>query len=127
MQIQTHLQGYFLPLLIAMFLPVHAQAEIYLSVAGTYKTGVFNEGATEIAVYDTVSKKLLVVNADANSVDILSIDSIFNSTTSKNASFDSRSDNKGVAPEEVVVGEINDEAYTFIGFERHGGHYSVQS
>ena len=42
----------------------------------------------------------------------------FNSTNSGNDSFDSRSDDKGVEPEGVDVGEINGRMYAFIGLER---------
>lgn len=40
---------------------------------GTYETGVFDEGASEIVAYDAVSRRLFSVNADANSVSIVSI------------------------------------------------------
>ena len=36
-------------------------------------------------------------------------------------SFDSRSDAKGAEPEGVVVGEVDDQTYAFIGLERVGG------
>ena len=44
---------------------------IRLSVAGTYATGVFDEGAAEIVDYDPVSMRLFVVNGDANAIDVL--------------------------------------------------------
>ncbi len=45
----------------------------------------------------------------------------FNATNDENGSFDDRSDNKGVEPEEVAVGMVGDRLYAFIGFERLGG------
>jgi len=36
-------------------------------------------------------------------------------------SFDSRSDAKGVEPEGVVIGEVDDSTYAFVGLERVGG------
>ena len=45
---------------------------------------------------------------------------IFNSNGSPD-SFDSRSDNKGPEPENVVTGVIGDRTYAFIGLERVGG------
>ncbi|MEM7757707.1 MAG: choice-of-anchor I family protein [Cyanobacteria bacterium P01_A01_bin.40] len=45
---------------------------------------------------------------------------IFNSNGTAD-SFDSRSDNKGVEPEGVVVGEIDHKFYAFVGLERVGG------
>lgn len=47
---------------------------------GTYETGVFDEGASEIVAYDAVSRRLFSVNADANSVSIVSIVNPFNPT-----------------------------------------------
>lgn len=44
----------------------------------------------------------------------------FNSTHDAN-DFDSRSDNKGVEPEGIAVGEIEDRTYAFVGLERVGG------
>ncbi|WP_186580096.1 choice-of-anchor I family protein [Aquibacillus kalidii] len=35
--------------------------------------------------------------------------------------FDSRSDDKGVEPESVITGEVNDTPYAFVGLERQGG------
>ncbi|MEE4174871.1 MAG: hypothetical protein V2I57_11520, partial [Xanthomonadales bacterium] len=46
---------------------------IGLEVIGTFETGVFDEGAAEIVSYDRWSRRLFVVNADANSVDVLDI------------------------------------------------------
>ena len=45
----------------------------------------------------------------------------FNSDNDKNASFDSRSDDKGPEPEGVTTGVINGHTFAFIGLERIGG------
>lgn len=45
---------------------------------------------------------------------------IFNTTNSAN-SFDNRSDDKGVEPESVVVGDVNGRQYAFVGLERDSG------
>ena len=55
---------------------VSAGADIELKVAGTYESGVFDEGAAEIAAYDPWLKRLFVTNADANTLDVLSIRNI---------------------------------------------------
>jgi DNA-binding beta-propeller fold protein YncE len=47
-------------------------SELDIELLGTYKTGKFDEGAAEIAAYDTATKRLFVVNA-AGSVDVLDI------------------------------------------------------
>ena len=39
----------------------------------------------------------------------------------ENNTFDNRSDNKGPEPEAVVIGEVGDRTYAFIGLERIGG------
>ncbi len=44
-----------------------------LNPIGTYKTGVFDEGAAEIVTHDPVDQKLYITNADENSIRILSI------------------------------------------------------
>lgn len=45
----------------------------------------------------------------------------FNSTDDENDSFDDRSDNKGPEPEGVVVAEVFESTYAFVGLERMGG------
>jgi len=47
--------------------------ELELSVAGTFETGVFDEGAAEIVAYDAETQRLFVVNSDATTVDILDV------------------------------------------------------
>ena len=47
-----------------------ANAAIQLQRAGTYESGIFDEGAAEIAAYDALSQKLFVTNANANTVDV---------------------------------------------------------
>lgn len=53
-----------------------AKAPIQLVPVGTYESGTFDEGAAEIGAYDPCSRQLFVTNADANSVDILSLKNI---------------------------------------------------
>jgi hypothetical protein len=40
---------------------------------GTYSTGIFDEGAAEIAAYDPGTQRLFVTNANSNNLDILDI------------------------------------------------------
>lgn len=53
-----------------------ADAKIHLAPVGTYESGAFDEGAAEIGAYDPMSKRLFVTNADANTIDILSLKNI---------------------------------------------------
>lgn len=50
-----------------------AQAQVVLEVLGTYRTGVFGQGAAEISAYDPQTRRVFVVNGGAKTVDILSI------------------------------------------------------
>jgi DNA-binding beta-propeller fold protein YncE len=53
-----------------------ADAKIRLEVAGTYASGVFDEGAAEISAYDAATKRLFITNADANMLDVVSIKNV---------------------------------------------------
>src|SRR5262245_51929110 len=44
-----------------------------LKLLGSYQTGVFAQGAAEIAAFDPASKRLFFVNANAATVDILDL------------------------------------------------------
>lgn len=46
---------------------------IQLEVAGSYHTGVFDEGAAEVVAYDRYSGRVFVVNANDASIDVLDI------------------------------------------------------
>ena len=48
-------------------------AALTLTPIGTYATGVFDEGASEIVAYDPASQRLFSVNAAATTVDILDL------------------------------------------------------
>jgi DNA-binding beta-propeller fold protein YncE len=50
-----------------------AAAGVSLDKLGTYATGVFDDGAAEIAAYDAGTKRLFVVNANAATVDVIDI------------------------------------------------------
>ncbi len=52
---------------------LHANPDITLSVLGTYVSGAFNQGASEISAYDPKSERLFVVNGAASSIDVLDI------------------------------------------------------
>jgi 2',3'-cyclic-nucleotide 2'-phosphodiesterase / 3'-nucleotidase / 5'-nucleotidase len=46
---------------------------IRLTEISRYTTGVFNQGAAEISAYDSTSKRLFVINAQAATIDILDL------------------------------------------------------
>ncbi len=72
------------------------------------------EAATGALVYDSGDELELITSQDPV------FGPFFNSTNDELA-FKNRSDNKGPEPEAVVVGEIENEQYAFIGLERIGG------
>ncbi|GAA3562339.1 choice-of-anchor I family protein [Marinobacter xestospongiae] len=49
------------------------RATIELSVLGSYRTNLFDEGAAEIVAHDPVHQRLFVINAAASTVDVLDI------------------------------------------------------
>ncbi len=54
-----------------------ANSDLSLFITGTYETGIFDEGAAEIAAYDPRRKRLFITNANENTVDIVSIRNVF--------------------------------------------------
>ncbi|WP_417611418.1 choice-of-anchor I family protein [Owenweeksia hongkongensis] len=56
-----------------MALAGQAQNLIDLSVIGTYKTGVFDDGAMEIAAYDATTQKVFAVNGSTGTIEVLDI------------------------------------------------------
>lgn len=53
---------------------------ISLKALGTHKTGIFNEGASEIVAHDPATQRVFVINADAAVVDVLDISDPANPT-----------------------------------------------
>lgn len=46
---------------------------VNLQLLGTYQSGVYDDGATEIAAYDVTTQRLFSVNASTGSIDVLDI------------------------------------------------------
>lgn len=84
-----------------------------LHVFGGRSFSIYNT-ATGNQVYDSGNEFAKIIAADP------AYGSIFNADNDNN-SFKSRSDNKGVEPENVIVQEINGNQYAFIILERIGG------
>jgi hypothetical protein len=49
-----------------------------LSVIGEYKTGVFDEGAAGIVTHDAANQRIFVINAAAETVDVLDVNDPMN-------------------------------------------------
>lgn len=63
-----------LALITTLFLTTGAwSATASLEVLGTYRTGLFDQGAAEIVAHDPETQRVFVVNAAATSVDVLDI------------------------------------------------------
>jgi len=57
----------------ATLLAVSAHGGITLEKLGTYETGLFDEGAAEIAAHDPVSQRLFITNGDARGIDVVDV------------------------------------------------------
>lgn len=77
-------------LLFSLTLGVMAQEEDQLTLTpiATYSTGLYDEGASEIAAYDSATQRLFVTNAASNTVTILDISDPTNPTEVGTISFD---------------------------------------
>ena len=53
--------------------PGKSKGKLNLSLLGTFKTGIFDEGAAEISAYDPGSNRLFITNANNGTIDVLSI------------------------------------------------------
>jgi hypothetical protein len=64
----------FANVLLALLLMVGiAHAEVTLTPIGVYETGVFDEGATEIAAFDRMTDRVFSVNGDTGAIDVLDL------------------------------------------------------
>ncbi|HET6566243.1 MAG TPA: hypothetical protein VFG52_12590, partial [Xanthomonadales bacterium] len=61
--------------ILAISFPAYAKQPVNISLQqiGTYQSSVFAEGAAEIVTYDKTTQQLFVVNANANTIDVLDI------------------------------------------------------
>ena len=84
---------------------------------------LFTFGTRSISIFDPRDPSVPVWDsADAlEQMTAAALPSDFNSDSDSNASFDSRSDDKGPEPEGIVVGTVCDRKYAFVGLERVSG------
>lgn len=63
----------WIALTLAVALAAPAAAQISLHQLGSYRTGVFAEGASEITAFDAGSRRLFITNGATGSIDVVSI------------------------------------------------------
>lgn len=68
-----HLAASLLSASAALATPPPVVPDATLTVLGTYRTGVFEQGAAEIVAFDAATKRIFVVNAAATTVDVLDV------------------------------------------------------
>jgi hypothetical protein len=73
MKIYTAFRGAALLFVALVCISETFSQSIRISPIGTYATGVYNQGAAEIAAYDERSKRLFVVNGASSRIDVLSL------------------------------------------------------
>jgi len=78
-------------------------------------------GARSFSVWDDAGHLVFDSGDDFEQMVAALLPAAFNSSHDSNASFDTRSDNKGPEPEGLAIAEIDANAYLFVGFERIGG------
>ncbi|OUC16227.1 MAG: hypothetical protein B0A82_02730 [Alkalinema sp. CACIAM 70d] len=78
-------------------------------------------GARSFSIWDATGRQVFDSGDQLEQITAAQVPSVFNSDGSfSSLNFDTRSDNKGPEPEGVVIGEVNNRFYAFIGLERTG-------
>ena len=80
---------------------------ISLSQAGTYASGVFDESAAEIVVYDSINNRTYVVNANSGKVDVLDSSDLANVTLITSVAMGDDMAAAGSVADASVVGAAN--------------------
>lgn len=86
---------------------------------GVYEK-LFAYGGRSFSIWNSQGEQVFDSGSDFERITAERLGNKFNSDESKNKG-DSRSDDKGVEPEALAIGTINDRTYAFIGLERMGG------
>jgi len=87
---------------------------------GTYEK-LFALGGRSISVWSPDGQQYWDSKAELETITAAALPAAFNSDNAANASFDTRSDNKGPEPEGVTVGKLFGGLYAFVALERIGG------
>jgi YVTN family beta-propeller protein len=78
-------------------------------------------GARSFSIWDGNGNLVFDSGDQLEQITAKAVPELFNSDEGLPEEFDSRSDNKGPEPEGVVIGQVNNRTYAFIGLERTGG------
>ena len=83
---------------------------------------IYSYGARSFSVWSGTDGSLVYDSGDQfEQITAVAVPAIFNSDESDPDEFDDRSDDKGPEPEGIVVGQVGDAYWAFIGLERVGG------
>ena len=82
---------------------------------------LFVFGGRSISVWSPDGQQYWDSKAELETITAAALPTAFNSDNAANASFDTRSDNKGPEPEGVTVGKLFGAHYAFVALERIGG------
>ena len=82
---------------------------------------IFSYGARSFSIWDEFGKIVFDSGDDFERITAEVLGENFNSDSSRNDSFDDRSDDQGPEPQSLAIGKIDNRIYAFIGLERVGG------
>lgn len=86
---------------------------------------IFSYGARSFSIWDEDGVLVYDSGNDFEAITAERTPDFFNANDGDPDEFDNRSDDKGPEPESVVIGEIDDRTFAFIGLERAGGGVMV--
>ncbi|MGB3536488.1 MAG: choice-of-anchor I family protein [Microcoleaceae cyanobacterium] len=81
---------------------------------------LFAFGGRSFSIFNSSGELIFDSGDDFEQITAELFPEFFNATNDEN-NFDNRSDNKGIEPEGIALGTIEDQTYAFIGLERIGG------
>ena len=82
---------------------------------------LYSFGARSFSIWSPEGELLWDSGDQIEQITAAALPDEFNSTNDENGSLDDRSDNSGPEPEDIVIGQVGDGTYAFIGLERIGG------
>lgn len=82
---------------------------------------IFSYGARSFGIWDEFGNLVFDSGEDFERITAEVLGENFNANSSRNDSFDDRSDDQGPEPQSLAIGKIDDRVYAFIGLEKVGG------